>query len=276
MLLAIISRLVILVFGTLYPAYASYKAVRTKNVREYVKWMIYWIVFALFYCVETFADVFISWLPFYYEVKIVFVLWLLSPMTRGSNFLFKKFVHPQLCKREKDIDEMIAQASKQSYSTLLSLGTKGIHFATNAMMRTALKGHGKLVSHLQRSFSTNDITDDGQGIADRYDPLEDEEEDQLDNRLREDNEELLRRDNRSVDISNKHSKMKKSASANAGLSIVKEVAEDEDEEVVYTEEVVYVPARKSYSHREQKQINAYGTLPRSSNRKRTSVKKLVQ
>ena len=25
-----------LVFGTLYPAYASYKAVKTKNVKEYV------------------------------------------------------------------------------------------------------------------------------------------------------------------------------------------------------------------------------------------------
>ncbi|XP_023246300.1 uncharacterized protein LOC106647699 [Copidosoma floridanum] len=49
-----------LVFGTLYPAYASYKAVRTKNVKEYVKWMMYWIVFALFTCAETFTDVFFS------------------------------------------------------------------------------------------------------------------------------------------------------------------------------------------------------------------------
>ncbi|PNI49789.1 REEP2 isoform 7 [Pan troglodytes] len=32
----IISRLVVLIFGTLYPAYSSYKAVKTKNVKEYV------------------------------------------------------------------------------------------------------------------------------------------------------------------------------------------------------------------------------------------------
>jgi len=44
-----------LVLGTLYPAYASYKAVRTKDVKEYVKWMMYWIVFAIFTSVETFC-----------------------------------------------------------------------------------------------------------------------------------------------------------------------------------------------------------------------------
>jgi len=40
-------------------------------------------------------------LPFYYELKIVFVLWLLSPATNGSSILYRKFVHPQLSKREK-------------------------------------------------------------------------------------------------------------------------------------------------------------------------------
>lgn len=49
-----------LVLGTLYPAYASYKAVRTKDVREYVKWMMYWIVFAIFTSIETFTDIFVA------------------------------------------------------------------------------------------------------------------------------------------------------------------------------------------------------------------------
>ncbi|CAJ0968002.1 unnamed protein product [Ranitomeya imitator] len=90
-----------LVFGLLYPAYSSYKAVKTKNVREYVRWMMYWIVFALFMTVETFTDIFLSWFPFYYEIKMAFVVWLLSPYTRGASLLYRKCVHPVLSLREK-------------------------------------------------------------------------------------------------------------------------------------------------------------------------------
>ena len=35
---------------------------------------MYWIVFALFTSVETISDVFLSWFPFYYEIKIIFLL----------------------------------------------------------------------------------------------------------------------------------------------------------------------------------------------------------
>uniref|UniRef100_A0A1B6C0Y1 Receptor expression-enhancing protein n=1 Tax=Clastoptera arizonana TaxID=38151 RepID=A0A1B6C0Y1_9HEMI len=140
MVSTIISRLVILLFGTLYPAYASYKAVKTKNVKEYVKWMMYWIVFALFTCIETFTDVFFSfWFPFYYEIKIILVLWLLSPATKGSSILYRKFVHPMLSQREQEIDEYISRAKEQGYHTVLHLGSKGVSYATNVIMQTAIK-----------------------------------------------------------------------------------------------------------------------------------------
>ncbi|XP_023945695.2 uncharacterized protein LOC112051326 isoform X2 [Bicyclus anynana] len=159
MISSIISRLVILVFGTLYPAYASYKAVRTKNLKEYVKWMMYWIVFALFTCTETFTDVFFSWFPFYYEVKIVLVLWLLSPATKGSSILYRKFVHPALCRREQEIDEYIAKAKDQGYHTVLNLGTKGVNYATTVIMQTAIKGGGGLVQQLRKSYSLSDLSE---------------------------------------------------------------------------------------------------------------------
>lgn len=157
MISAIVSRVVILLFGTLYPAYASYKAVRTKNVKEYVKWMMYWIVFAFFTCIETFTDILLSWFPFYYEIKVIIVLWLLSPATRGSSTLYRKFVHPMLTRREQEIDDYINQAKEKGYTAVLQLGSKGVNYATNVIMQTAIKALNapQIPSLMRQSQSDN-------------------------------------------------------------------------------------------------------------------------
>ncbi|CAB1325223.1 unnamed protein product [Coregonus sp. 'balchen'] len=102
-----------LAFGTLYPAYSSYKAVKTKNVKEYVKWMMYWIVFALFTTVETLTDLFMSWFPFYFELKIAF-----------------------------EIDEYITQAKDRSYETMMRFGKRGLNLAATAAVTAASKHAG--------------------------------------------------------------------------------------------------------------------------------------
>ena len=124
MVFALISRVIMLVFGTLYPAYRSYKAIKNKNVREYVKWMMYWIIYALFIPSEMFADFFLSWLPLYYEIKVIFLIWLLSPATKGSSILYRKYFHPRLVKHEKAIDKYIAEAQKKGYAALMDVGRK--------------------------------------------------------------------------------------------------------------------------------------------------------
>ncbi|XP_050839005.1 receptor expression-enhancing protein 4 [Serinus canaria] len=152
----ILSRVIELLFGMLYPAYASYKAVKTKNIREYVRWMMYWIVFALFMTAETFTDLFISWLPFYYEVKMAFVIWLLSPYTRGASLLYRRFVHPMLARREKDIDAFLVRACECGYETALRFGKRGLTLAATAAVQAATKSQGALAGRL-RSFSMQDL-----------------------------------------------------------------------------------------------------------------------
>jgi len=174
MISSLVSSLIVLVFGTLYPAYCSYKAVKSKNVREYVKWMMYWIVFALFTSAETFADIFISWVPFYYEVKVVFVIWLLSPYTQGSSVLYRKFIHPALARRENEIDDMISKAKEQGYSAVLTLGSKAMTSATNLALQAVTKGP-EMLDQFRRSYSSSDVNqvqitelnDDGEPL--RYD-----------------------------------------------------------------------------------------------------------
>jgi len=160
MVSALISRVILLVFGTLYPAYRSYKAIKNKDVREYVKWMMYWIIFAFFTTGETFADMFLSWLPLYYEIKIVFILWLLSPATKGSSILYRKFVHPRLVKHEKAIDRYIARAQNRSYATLMDVGKKGFNVATDTLLKTAATGQIQLVQTLRKYNSMQDLTTD--------------------------------------------------------------------------------------------------------------------
>ncbi|XP_031631002.1 uncharacterized protein LOC116345624 isoform X2 [Contarinia nasturtii] len=172
MITSILSRCIILILGTLYPAYASYKAVRNKDVKDYLKWIMYWIVFAFFTCFETFTDIFLSWFPFYYELKVVIVIWLLSPVTEGSSVLYRNFVHPMLTKREKEIDEYINQAKEKGCSAVLQLGSRGMNYATTVIMQTALKGGGNLVSTLKKSYSLSDLSEpDMQRSQDEVDEI---------------------------------------------------------------------------------------------------------
>uniref|UniRef100_A0A3B3WL87 Receptor expression-enhancing protein n=1 Tax=Poecilia mexicana TaxID=48701 RepID=A0A3B3WL87_9TELE len=98
-----------------------------------------------------------SRLPFYYELKIAFVVWLLSPYTKGSSVLYRKFVHPTLSSKEKDIDEYICQAKDKSYDTLVHFGRKGLNVAATAAVMAAAKGQGVLSDRL-RSFSMQDLS----------------------------------------------------------------------------------------------------------------------
>ncbi|CEF68339.1 TB2/DP1/HVA22-related protein family-containing protein [Strongyloides ratti] len=155
MLSALLSRILILTAGTLYPAYRSFKAVRTKNVKEYIKLMMYWICFALFIFIENITDVFVSfWFPFYYETKVLFVFWMLSPWTKGASLLYRKWIHPFLSKHEDEIDIMIERAKDESYRQALSLGQKGIAAAKDIIATAAIRGQERL----QKSYSMSDVS----------------------------------------------------------------------------------------------------------------------
>lgn len=120
--------------------------------------MMYWIVFALYSFVETLADVFISfWFPFYYQLKIVFVIWLLSPWTKGASILYRKWIHPTLSKHEEDIDALLEQAKSESYNQLVRLGSRSLLCARDIVAEAALRGQAQLVNQLQRSYSANDV-----------------------------------------------------------------------------------------------------------------------
>jgi len=158
--------LVWLVFGTLYPAYNSFKAVKSKNAKNYVRWMMYWIVYALFVASESLLDPLLNfWLPFYGEAKVIFLLYLVSSSTRGSSVIYKGWIHPVLSSNEAEIDIAIEKLKLKSFQTAKSWIKTGMQKVAGFVTNTALKSGGGLVQQLQRSYSMVDLTDMGNILA---------------------------------------------------------------------------------------------------------------
>uniref|UniRef100_A0A8C7X4I3 Receptor expression-enhancing protein n=1 Tax=Oryzias sinensis TaxID=183150 RepID=A0A8C7X4I3_9TELE len=56
--------------GFMYPAYISIKAIESATKEDDTKWLTYWVVYGIFSVAEFFADIFLSWFPFYYIGKV--------------------------------------------------------------------------------------------------------------------------------------------------------------------------------------------------------------
>jgi len=153
---AFLSKLIITAIGLLFPAYSSYKAIKAASFQEYVRWIMYWIVFSLFTVFEVFTDIVFSWLPFYYLSKIVFVLWLAMPFTKGSTFVYRKIIHPNFSRKEHAIDKILEDAKVNGYKTAVGVGSKGLSLAANLVVNAAVKGQAVVTEKL-KSYSTMDF-----------------------------------------------------------------------------------------------------------------------
>lgn len=153
MLGSLLSRVIIIGAGLLYPAYSSFKTIRSANVKHYVRWMMYWTVFALFSAAEWVADFWISWLPFYYEIKVLLVIWLMSSYTKGASVIYRRILHPLLSRRELEIDEWIDTRQKQSVNAVIEAGRKGVQAAANG----ALSGASGLLNTNANGTETSQV-----------------------------------------------------------------------------------------------------------------------
>jgi len=163
MFVYLLSKVVTNVLGLLYPAYLSFVAVKNKDVRGYVQWMMYWIVFAFYSFCESFTDTFIGpWFPFYYELKILLVIWLMSPVTRGANIVYRRFIHPNLVKYEPEIDLQIAGVKDKVGSVFYRWASKLVGSVTEVLTETLWSTAVRVRENdfMRRAMSLNSLEHD--------------------------------------------------------------------------------------------------------------------
>ncbi len=80
----------------LYPAYASVRAIESDGTDDDTQWLTYWLVFSLFKLVEGVADSLLQYIPFYFILKIIFLVWCFYPGTDGAMVVYSYFIKPNV------------------------------------------------------------------------------------------------------------------------------------------------------------------------------------
>ncbi|TFY59561.1 hypothetical protein EVJ58_g5695 [Rhodofomes roseus] len=120
MLLYFLFRVVSATTAFLYPGYASYKVLsqRPASEEELERWLMYWSVLGCIVAVEYVAEWLVSWLPFYYTIKTLFLLYLALPQTHGASYLYTAHLRPFFAAHEHEIDSALAQLKTFIYASL--------------------------------------------------------------------------------------------------------------------------------------------------------------
>ncbi|KAK4353051.1 hypothetical protein RND71_028569 [Anisodus tanguticus] len=83
----------------LYPLYASVVAIESTSKFDDEQWLAYWILYSFLTLMEMLLQPILEWMPIWYDVKLIFVAWLVLPQFRGAAFIYQKFVQEKLIKK---------------------------------------------------------------------------------------------------------------------------------------------------------------------------------
>jgi len=103
-------RAITTIVAVLYPAYASLKAIETKDSGDDTLWLSYWCIYGIVSVVESITDLLLSWIPMYEFVKMAFYVYLYY--LRGATFIYVKLLQPwvrQLTTVEQKLKENMEQ-----------------------------------------------------------------------------------------------------------------------------------------------------------------------
>lgn len=105
--------------GFAIPAYASMRAIESTTKDDDTRWLTYWVVFACFSVVDFFADNILRYFPFYWLVKIIFLVYCFAPIQpNGSVHIYNKFIRPFFLRNETTVNKLAADAGAGIRSAL--------------------------------------------------------------------------------------------------------------------------------------------------------------
>ncbi|KAF1864904.1 hypothetical protein Lal_00031869 [Lupinus albus] len=95
--------------------YASVVAIESPSTIDDEQWLAYWIIYSFLTLGEMVLQLILE-IPFWYDVKLLMVAWLVLPQFKGASYLYERFVREYIRKRatEREHQQILHQPEKKS------------------------------------------------------------------------------------------------------------------------------------------------------------------
>ena len=107
------TNLIVNMVGIIYPAYASFKAIESKETDDDKLWLTYWVVFAVYNFADRFIDYLFFWVPCYFLIKLCVLVYMFFPKTRGAIRFYDLVGRPIFKAYEARIDSAIDKINSE-------------------------------------------------------------------------------------------------------------------------------------------------------------------
>jgi hypothetical protein len=149
----LVYRLLSFIIGIVYPSYQTYKSLKYQYDDHYRSLLSYWIVLSLFGIYEHVFDPIISFVvPFYYELKLIFLFWL--AYRNLSDFIFEHFLRIVIDTYEHDIDYFLNNTVHRLTDIIARSLTFILHRRHRQQSNTTIVDNSKNSHRLKTNFAS--------------------------------------------------------------------------------------------------------------------------
>ena len=116
-LIGYLEKYITCIVGIVLPTYWSIKAIESNEGDDDKQWLTYWAVYAVFDFLDLFAGFILKIIPFYYILKLIFLIWCFMPNTQGALMVYNHIIKKFFIKYENNLDQLVNKVMKRSQET---------------------------------------------------------------------------------------------------------------------------------------------------------------
>ncbi|CAK0895109.1 unnamed protein product, partial [Prorocentrum cordatum] len=114
--------LVCFLAGLVYPMWASFRVLEDFHEDPAggapEEWLAYWVSHTALTLLECVLRRFLELIPFYYPLRLLFIVWMFHPESRGAAAVYRWAVAPALRLQRPAVDAVLAQAAARAHEAL--------------------------------------------------------------------------------------------------------------------------------------------------------------